>query len=256
MTDLKPVWVLGVGICATNIESTLESIDEWATNREQVYISTCTVHLVMECQDSPEVLQAVNSSTLALPDGMPMVWLARRAGHRQAKRVCGPDLLVECMRRQQTARHRHFLYGGEPGVPERLANRLSSAHPAVRIVGTYSPPFGDLDSLCSDEAAHRINSTHADIVWVGLGAPKQDLWMHRMRSKLEAPVLIGVGAAFNFSSGRVARAPAWIQTTGLEWLFRFAQEPRRLWKRYFIVNTRFVVALGRERLHLDQVRSN
>lgn len=128
MTDLKPVRVLGIGVCATNMASTLESIDAWAINREQVYISTCTVHLVMECQDSPEVLKAVNAATPTLPDGMPMVWLARRAGHRQAKRVCGPDLLVECMRRPQTAGHRHFLYGGEPGVPERLANRLSSAH--------------------------------------------------------------------------------------------------------------------------------
>jgi N-acetylglucosaminyldiphosphoundecaprenol N-acetyl-beta-D-mannosaminyltransferase len=181
---------------------------------------------------------------------MPLVWLSRLDGHRGTTRVYGPDLLLACLERSASRGHRHFFYGGKPGVPERLAAWLAGRYPGAEIAGTLEAPFGTADELCDDRTAEAINGSGADVVWVGLGAPKQELWMWKMRPRLDAPVLVGVGAAFDFHTGDVRQAPRWMQRGGLEWVFRLSQEPGRLWRRYLVDNSWFVFELLCQRLHL------
>jgi N-acetylglucosaminyldiphosphoundecaprenol N-acetyl-beta-D-mannosaminyltransferase len=201
----------------------------------------------MESRQDPELLRIHNAAGMVTPDGMPLVWLARRAGFPHVDRVYGPDLVLACCEASVARGYRHFLYGGGPGVPERLAERLQARFPGLRVVGCHSPPFRALVSREDDTVVERINASGADIVWVGLSTPKQERWMHTHRPYLTAPVLIGVGAAFDFHAGLKRQAPRWIQRSGLEWLFRLSQEPRRLWRRYSYNNTRFLLDLALHR---------
>lgn len=240
--------VLGVGISPINLEVALDQIQDWIVKGSRDYVCVCTVHTVMECQRSEELLNAVNAAGMVTPDGMPLVWLSRLAGHAQVSRVYGPDLMLAELRRSGSLPHRHFLYGGGPGVAETLGQVLRRRFPGVEIVGTFTPPFAPVEELCTPEAASQINAARADIVWVGISSPKQERWMASMRPHLQAPVLIGVGAAFDFHSGRVRQAPRWMQRSGLEWVFRLSQEPRRLWKRYLVDNPIFLFKIARQRL--------
>lgn len=232
--------VLGVGISAINMDIALEQIEGWIARREQRYVCVATVHGVMECQRDPMLRQVFNNSGLTTPDGMPLVWLSRLSGFRQTRRVYGPDLMLALCRRSVERGYGHFLYGGAEGVAETLANRLGQRFPGLRFVGTYTPPFRPLTPAEDAEVVERINRAAPDIVWVGISAPKQDRWMAEHVGRLTAPVLIGVGAAFDFHSGRKRQAPRWMQGAGLEWLFRLSQEPRRLWQRYLVYNPMFV----------------
>lgn len=232
--------VLGVGISAINMDIALEQIEGWIARREQRYVCVATVHGVMECQRDPMLRQVFNNSGLTTPDGMPLVWLSRLSGFRQTRRVYGPDLMLALCRRSVERGYGHFLYGGAEGVAETLANRLGQRFPGLRFVGTYTPPFRPLTPAEDAEVVERINRAAPDIVWVGISAPKQDRWMAEHVGRLTAPVLIGVGAAFDFHSGRKRQAPRWMQGAGLEWLFRLSQEPRRLWRRYLVYNPMFV----------------
>jgi N-acetylglucosaminyldiphosphoundecaprenol N-acetyl-beta-D-mannosaminyltransferase len=167
-------------------------------------------------------------------------------------RVYGPDLMLAEMAASQSSGHRHFLYGGHEGVAERLATAMRARFPGAAIVGSFGPPMGSAEELCNEQAASLINQARPDIVWVGVSTPKQEAWMACMRPLLDAPVLIGVGAAFDFHTGRVAQAPHWIQQAGLEWLFRLAHEPRRLWRRYLLDNPRFLFELALQKLGLKR----
>jgi N-acetylglucosaminyldiphosphoundecaprenol N-acetyl-beta-D-mannosaminyltransferase len=236
--------VLGVGVSAIAMPDALDLIATWVRERVRTYVCVCTVHGVMECRRSGALREVFNGAGLVTPDGMPLVWLARGAGHRAADRVYGPDLMVAELERSAALGHRHFLYGGAPGVAAELGRRMRARFPGLRVVGVEEPPFAPLDELCAPEVAELINAARPDIVWVGLSTPKQDWWMARMRSSLEAPVLIGVGAAFDFHTGRVRQAPRWMQRSGLEWLFRLVMEPRRLWRRYLVYNTWFLIELA------------
>ena len=229
--------ILGVGVSAINMEQALATIDGWVASRAREYVCVCPVHSIMECRRSEEVRRTFNQAGMVTPDGMPLVWVARALGHHNVGRVYGPDLMLAVLRRE---RHRHFFYGGGPGVAERLASAMTTRHPKLEVAGFIEPPFAPLDDLCTPAVAQAINAGSADIVWVGMSSPKQDLWMTRMRPLLDAPVLIAVGAAFDFHTGRVRQAPAWIQRSGLEWLFRLGTEPRRLWRRYLVDNPWFV----------------
>jgi N-acetylglucosaminyldiphosphoundecaprenol N-acetyl-beta-D-mannosaminyltransferase len=249
MTDPARVNVLGVGVSAINLERALSLIDRWVREGDRRYVCVCTVHGVMECQRSESLRGLVNGAGMVTPDGMPLVWLGRRA-HPEVDRVYGPDLMLAELERSQVSGHRHFFYGGGPGVAEELATRMRARFPGLSVVGTHSPPFAPLEELCTPATADLINAARPDVVWVGIGSPKQDLWMGRMRPLLEAPVLIGVGAAFDFHTGRVRQAPRWMQRAGLEWLFRLAMEPRRLWRRYALYNSWFLWALALQRLGL------
>ncbi len=244
--------VLGVGISPINMGMALDHLQQWITHQERHYVSVCTVHTIMECRRDERLRQIVNAAGMTTPDGMPLVWLSRLAGHSHVSRVYGPDLLLAEMAASVKAGHSHFFYGGQMGVADRLAETMRRRFPGVRIVGTLSPPVGTAEQLCTEEAAAAINEAGPDIVWVGVSSPKQEFWMQGMRPRLSAPVLIGVGAAFDFHTGSVRQAPRWMQRSGLEWLFRLIQEPQRLWRRYLIDNPWFLFEVARQQAGLKR----
>ena len=232
--------VLGVGINAMAAEEARAEIRRWILSGERRYVNVCTVHTIMECQRSVRLREIVNRSGLATADGMPLVWLGRLNGLASA-RVYGPDLMLRLCEEGVSSGCRHFFYGGAPGVAETLAERLRTRFPGLRVVGVHAPPSRHADVDETAEVLKSIDDAKPDIVWVGLGCPKQDYWVARHRARLSAAALIGVGAAFDFHAGLVRQAPRWMQQAGLEWLFRFWQEPRRLAFRYLVYNPLFVV---------------
>ncbi|RMF02676.1 MAG: glycosyltransferase [Chloroflexi bacterium] len=236
--------ILGVGIHPITMKETVARLSGWIDARQRCYVSACTVHTVMECRRSPAMRHAVNGAGLAVPDGMPLVWLARRLSGVDVSRVYGPDLLLEMCARSVTAGYSHYFYGGAPGVAAALAQTMQQKFPGLRVAGHYSPPYRPAHTPEEPAVIEQINTAAPDIIWVGLGTPKQDLWMADHRAALDAPVLAGVGAAFDFFTGRVAQAPRWMQRSGLEWLFRLSQEPRRLWYRYLVYNPLFVALVA------------
>jgi N-acetylglucosaminyldiphosphoundecaprenol N-acetyl-beta-D-mannosaminyltransferase len=242
--------VLGVGIGRLNMELALAAIRDWVASGSRVYVCVCPVHSVMECRRSEEVRRVFNAAGMVTPDGMPLVWAARLQGVPGVERVYGPDLLLAQLADSVAAGHRHYFYGGREGVAESLAAAMKERFPGLRVVGLETPPFGPLDELCTPDAAARINAAKPDVVWVGMSSPRQDLWMARMRGLLDAPVLVAIGAAYDFHTGTVRQAPRWMQRSGLEWLFRLLSEPRRLWRRYVYDNPRFLWEFGLQMLRL------
>lgn len=237
--DPRPVNILGTRVTATTLDRAVELLAERVRERTPAYVCVCPVHTVVEGLQRPEVRRAVNGAWLATTDGMPLVWWARRAGAGPLSRVYGPDLLRRTVTSPLHAETRHYFYGATPPVVAALVAALRRDHPGLRVAGTASPPFRDLTAAEERDALAAIDAARPDIVWVGLGCPKQELWMARVRSRLAAPLLIGVGAAFDFLSGSKPQAPGWMQRSGLEWLFRLASEPRRLWRRYLVYNAKF-----------------
>jgi N-acetylglucosaminyldiphosphoundecaprenol N-acetyl-beta-D-mannosaminyltransferase len=246
--DLERTAVLGVGVSAVNLRSAVDPVMGWIDRRERHYVTLTGVHGVIEAQDDPSFKRTLNGAGLTLPDGMPLVWLSWLAGRSDVTRVYGPDFTLALSEAMARARKSAFYYGGAPGVADLLAGTLASRFPGLVTAGTYCPPFRALTAAEEKEVAARIGESSADVVWVGLSTPKQERWMRQMRDRLDVPVLIGVGAAFDFLSGRVRQAPRWMQRSGLEWLYRISQEPRRLWRRYLRNNPRFVYLVARERL--------
>ncbi|MFN0091284.1 MAG: WecB/TagA/CpsF family glycosyltransferase [Acidimicrobiales bacterium] len=244
-STLPRVDVLGVHVNAISMSQAVGEIARWIEERERRYVCVTGVHGVMECQADPELAVIHNRSGLTTPDGMPMVWAGRYAGVTEATRVYGPDLMLAVCERAAEAGWRSFFYGGAPGVAETLAERLSERFPGLAVAGAYSPPYRPLTPEESGEIAARINEAGADLVWVGLSTPKQERWMAEHRELLDAPALLGVGAAFDIHAGNLRQAPAALQRVGLEWAFRLAVEPRRLWRRYLKNNPRFVAQVLR-----------
>jgi len=240
MQKVPRINVLGVGVSALNMEMALEIIEGWIERREPHYVCVTGVHGVMESQRDENLRRIHNRAGLVTPDGMPLVWLSRLKGFRHVERVYGPDLMLALCGRSAAKGYRHFFYGGAQGVPEQLAARLQERFPGLQVAGTFSPPFRPLTPEEDDQIIQMINEAAPDIVWVGLSTPKQERWMAEHVGRLTAPVLIGVGAAFDFLTGRKPQAPRWMQRAGLEWLFRLLTEPRRLWRRYLINNPLFV----------------
>lgn len=237
--------VLGVHVSAVDPQGALEAITGFVEDRARSYVCVTGVHGVMECQADPDLLATHNRSGLTVPDGMPLVWCAHRAGFPDTQRVYGPDLMLAVLGRAAERGWSSYFYGGADGVPEALADALSARFPGLRVAGTFSPPFRPLTTAEADVVVQAINGSGADLVWVGLSTPKQERWMAEFRDRLDAPVLLGVGAAFDFHTGRVRQAPPLMQRNGLEWAFRLAMEPRRLWRRYLSNNPRFVAAVAR-----------
>jgi N-acetylglucosaminyldiphosphoundecaprenol N-acetyl-beta-D-mannosaminyltransferase len=232
--------ILGVPISAVDMDAAVHTIGGWISSKRRDYVCVCNVHTVMECQKDEATLQVYRDAGMVTPDGMPLVWVSRLMGQHGVRRVYGPDLMLAVFEQSAARGWRHFLYGGAPGVADALASKMRSQFSGLQIAGTYCPPFRALTSTEATEVVDRINRSGADIVWIGIGAPRQELWMAEHRNALDAPVLIGVGAAFDFLSGGKPQAPRWMMNSGLEWLFRLASEPRRLWRRYLINNPRFV----------------
>jgi N-acetylglucosaminyldiphosphoundecaprenol N-acetyl-beta-D-mannosaminyltransferase len=246
---IERVNILGVGVSAVNMQQALEAIDHWIEAGERQYVCVCPVHSIMECRRSGETRRIFNAAGMVTPDGMPVVWVSHWSGHPKVSRVYGPDLMLAVLERKA---HRHYFYGGGPGVAERLAESMKQRYPGLEIAGRLEPPFAPLDELCTPEVAQEINAAGADVVWIGMSSPKQDHWMSRMRPLLAAPVLIAVGAAFDFHTGTVRQAPRWMQRSGLEWLFRLVMQPRRLWRRYLIDNPWFLWELALQKTHLKR----
>jgi N-acetylglucosaminyldiphosphoundecaprenol N-acetyl-beta-D-mannosaminyltransferase len=244
VVPIPRVNILGVCVSAINLPRAVEVIEDWIARRERRYVCVTGVHGVMESQPDFGLRQIHNAAGLVTPDGMPLVWISRFKGHPEVDRVYGPDLMLALCRRSIETGHRHFLYGGLPGVPEQLAARLQARFPGLRIVGTYSPPFGPLSAEEEARVTRLIDQAAPDVVWVGLSTPKQERWMAAHVGQVNAPVLIGVGAAFDFHAGLKKQAPRWMQRSGLEWLFRLMTEPRRLWKRYLVNNPKFILAVA------------
>jgi len=242
--------ILGVGISPVNLGLAVETVGSWVEKGQTMYVCVTPVAGVMACQRDPELRRIFNASGMTTPDGMPIVWLLRLLGHRSVGRVYGPDLLRAVCRRSESAGWRHYFYGGLPGVAGRLAARLEAEHRGLKVAGFGTPPIPWPLGREDREAVQAINASGADIVWVGLSTPKQEQWMAIHRSRLQAPVLIGVGAAFDFLSGVKPQAPRWMQRSGLEWLFRLAAEPRRLWRRYLVDNPLFVILVTLQLLGL------
>jgi N-acetylglucosaminyldiphosphoundecaprenol N-acetyl-beta-D-mannosaminyltransferase len=245
--------VLGVPVAVTDYAEAVEVMDGLVDSRERGYVCAAPVHALMVAQDDPEMLAALRGATMVVPDGMPLVWAANLLGESLEDRVYGPELMRRYSERCAERGHRVWLYGGrDQGTLVQLALSLRRSHPGIRIVGGYSPPFRPLGDQEENALVDWINQARPDVLWVGIGVPKQEKWMARMRERLDAAVLVGVGAAFDFHAGLVPQAPGWMQSAGLEWVFRLSQEPRRLWRRYLRYNPRFVVGfarqLGRERL--------
>jgi N-acetylglucosaminyldiphosphoundecaprenol N-acetyl-beta-D-mannosaminyltransferase len=242
---LPRVDVLGVGINAITMRTAVDEISRWVETRDKHYVCVTGVHGVMESQYDPELLEIHNRSGLTTPDGMPMVWAARWAGVENVERVYGPDLMLELCSRAARRGWTSYFYGGGEGVPETLARQLSDMFPGLEVVGAHSPPFRDLSVEEDVLVVDQINQADPDFVWVGLSTPKQERWMASHLGKLRAPVLVGVGAAFDIHAGLLPQAAPWLQRSGLEWAYRLYREPRRLWRRYLKNNPRFLVRVVR-----------
>jgi N-acetylglucosaminyldiphosphoundecaprenol N-acetyl-beta-D-mannosaminyltransferase len=224
--------ILGVHVSAIGMTDALRVIETWLAKREPNYICVTPAHGVMDGYRNQEVRRFLNASGLTTPDGMAIVWLLKLRGMAGVERVYGPDLLLRACGHFQAQGVRHFFYGGAPGVPEKLAAVLARRFPQLQVAGVLSPPYRPLTAAEDARFIEEIRSKDADIVWVGLSTPRQDRWMAEHVGRVGAPVLIGVGAAFDFVSGEKRQAPRWMQRAGLEWFFRLTTEPRRLWRRY------------------------
>jgi N-acetylglucosaminyldiphosphoundecaprenol N-acetyl-beta-D-mannosaminyltransferase len=232
--------VQGVGVHALNLRTAVEVLGTAVENRTKGYVCVTGVHGICESQSDPAFRAILNRALLNTPDGMPMVWVGKNAGFREMDRVYGPDLLLEVCAASQRAGWRHFFYGGGPGTAEALADVLQAKYPKLIVVGTHTPPFRPLTPDEMEALQARVTAARPDFFWVGLSTPKQENFMAANLDRLDVPVMIGIGAAFDLVSGKVRQSPRWIQRSGFEWLFRLIQEPRRLWKRYLRNNPLFV----------------
>jgi N-acetylglucosaminyldiphosphoundecaprenol N-acetyl-beta-D-mannosaminyltransferase len=239
--QFKRVNVLGVGLSAINLDLALAAIGEALAQKSKGYVCVTGVHGVMEAQKDPRLRVILNQSFLNTPDGMPMVWIGRLNGCREMARVYGPDLMLLVCEFTRDKGYTHFLYGGGEGVAEELKCDLERKFPGIKIAGTCTPPFRPLNETEETDLIRMVNEKKPDIIWVGLSTPKQEKFMAQFRDRLDATLLFGVGAAFDFHAGRVRQAPRWMQRTGLEWFFRLGCEPRRLWRRYLKNNPLFVL---------------
>jgi len=238
--------ISGVRIDALRVHDTVELIDRFIREGRREYIVLTGAHGVVEMQADDELRAINNRAALVTPDGMPVVWIGKLHGHRGIEKVYAPDIMALEFERGVARGHKHFLYGGKEGVADALKLALEARFPGIQVVGTYCPPFRALTEAESSDLIEKIDGSGADIVWCGLGCPKQEKWMAQFRPRLRAAVLIGVGAGFDFLSGAKPLAPKWVQQSGFEWLYRMASEPRRLWPRYSRVVPRFIYFAARD----------
>ncbi len=246
-TATRSFRVLGVRVDAVQIPDVIDIIERWIEERGPCrYVAVTGMHGVSVAGRDPDFRRILEEAGLVVPDGMPLVWLGRSRGHALERRVYGPELMIEFCRRTRGRGYRHYFYGGRPAVAQRLADSLRAVNPGLSVAGTWSPPFGVPSRPESAEILNRINEASPDILWVGLGTPKQERFMWESRADLRVPVLVGVGAAFDINSGMVRQAPVWMRDNGLEWSWRLMREPRRLWRRYLLDGSRFAANVALE----------
>jgi N-acetylglucosaminyldiphosphoundecaprenol N-acetyl-beta-D-mannosaminyltransferase len=248
--------VLGIPLAISDYEEVIDWMEAMIAADARGYVTAAAVNLVMSAREDPGTLAAVLGATLAVPDGQPLVWALRSLGNERATRIYGPDLMARFCARAASSGTPMYLHGGRtPEALQLLEARLLERFPGVRIVGGYSPPFRALSAAEQDSVIAAIDASGAQVVWVGTGQPKQEKWMLQMRPRLQAPLLVGVGAAFDFHAGLISQAPSWMQRSGLEWAYRLSREPRRLWRRYARYNPLFLACfLGQYLRHRRDLR--
>ncbi len=243
--DRSMAAILYTDVCATNYDEAVREITSWTRSRESRYVCICNVHMIMEAYDDPKFRDVVNGADLVTADGVPLVWCLKMLGHGDASRVYGPELTKRlCERAESEGLSVGFFGGTEEGLRE-LNRRLGREYPSLKIAYSCSPPFRQITQEEDREIASGIVNSGVQILFVGLGCPKQERWMADHKGQLPV-VMVGVGAAFDFLAGLKAQAPSWMQRSGLEWLFRLLTEPRRLWVRYLKHNPRFVWLAGKQ----------
>lgn len=241
--------ILGVGVSAINISTALARVEQWIERREPNYVVAAPAHCIAECVQNEMLRKIYNRAGMVLPDGRPIAWICQLMGYTHVEQVRGSDFMLEACSRFVARGCRHFLYGGWPAeAVEELASKLRERCPGIQIVGTYAPPFRPISPEEDMMIVEHINAAKPDIVWIGLGAPKQDIWAQSHLDRVAAPVLVAVGAAFDFLSGRRRQAPRWMMRSGLEWFFRVLTEPSRLGSRYLRDNPVFIWHILRQAL--------
>jgi len=241
--------VLNAPIDVITWDGALSQLNTWAINHESRYVCICNVHSVVTASQEAEFCRVVNEADMATPDGAPVAWMLRKLGHVNQKRINGPDLMWKYCAESQGRNESAFFFGSTDKTLAILQTKLLASFPNVKIAGAISPPFRALTPEEDDAIVAQINASGAGVVWVSLGCPKQELWMAAHRGRINA-VMIGVGAAFDYHAGTIKRAPKWMQDCGLEWFHRLVSEPRRLWKRYLVTNTLFVIGAARQLLRV------
>ena len=246
--------VLGVNVAAVDMEQSLRSVSELLERHEKAYICAAGVHGVMEARRSPQVAVAYANADLVIPDGMPLVWVGHAQGHQSMRRVTGPDFMLEVFRREEFRHLRHFLYGGETGVAQQLRGVLMNRFPQARIVAAETPPFRQLRRAEEMRLIGQVRTLHPDVIWLGISCPRQELFMHRYLPVLDTRLMVGVGAAFDYHTGRIRDSADWVKKAGLQWAHRLIQDPRRLWKRYLRNNPAFLWCIASQ-LIADRIRN-
>jgi N-acetylglucosaminyldiphosphoundecaprenol N-acetyl-beta-D-mannosaminyltransferase len=250
LAELPYAIILGIRVQAISLQQTIDQLEHWLSTRSKRYALFPGAAVLAEAHHCTPLRSALLGADLVGPDGMSLVRLCRWSGLKETTRVYGPDVMLELCCRSQHAGYKHFFYGATPETLKRLEEALGSRFPNLRVAGSFAPPFRELRPEEEDAIAVMLNEADPDIIWVGLSSPKQDIWIARMRPKLKASLILGVGAAFDFHAGVVRQAPSWIRNAGFEFLFRIAMEPRRLWRRYIVSNAYFVYLCVRSRLIL------
>jgi N-acetylglucosaminyldiphosphoundecaprenol N-acetyl-beta-D-mannosaminyltransferase len=250
--EIRRANLLGVGISAIDMNQAVALLESSIESGIKGYVCVTGVHGIMEAQKDPGLRRILNESLLTTPDGMPTVWIGRVQGFGGMERVFGPDLMLRVCETSCKKGYTHFLYGGGPGIAQKLRSVLTSRFPDLKVVGTYTPPFRSLNEQEESELRQIISAAKPDILWVGLSTPKQEQFMARYISLLDTKLMVGVGAAFDLHTGLIRDAPDWIKKAGLQWLHRLWQEPARLWKRYLVNNPLFIWRITLQLIGLSQ----
>lgn len=236
----RRVNILGVGVSALDLSDAVDTVTSFLKTGNRGYICVTDMHAIMEAQADPDFRDIQNNSLLTTPDGSPTVWIGRIDGYKNMRQVRGADFMLRLCEASTKTGTRHFLYGGRPGVAERLRDVLIARYPGLQIVGTYTPPFRPLNAQEEVELQQRLIASRVDILWCGIGCPKQERFMAKYIGVLPVKLMVGVGAAFDFNAGLVKDSPLWVRKCGLQWAHRLVQEPRRLWRRYLLNIPRFI----------------
>ncbi len=250
----KNILLLEVEVSCVTLTLAYQQICQWVKDRCKTYVCVAPASTLVDAKRDVNYRQVVNAAGMVTPDGVPVVWFARMRGAQEIGRTYGPDLMRLACNQGQSLGLRHFFYGGTEQTLVQLQNCLKASYPKIQIAGVYAPPFRPQAEVESKEILQLINDAQADVLWVGLGSPKQDFWMNIHRSLLNVPVMVGSGAAFDFLSGAKPEAPQWMQNIALGWLFRLCSEPKRLWRRYIIGNSLFVFYVSKELLFKGKSR--
>jgi N-acetylglucosaminyldiphosphoundecaprenol N-acetyl-beta-D-mannosaminyltransferase len=251
-TDNSRVNILGVGVNPTTMSATLKLIDDHLCDDRKGYVCVTGVHGIMEAQKNLDLRDTINSSLVTIPDGRPTVWVGWLSGFRWMRQVTGPHMMLNLCARSVEKGYTHFFYGGAPGVANELKQALQTRFPGLKVVGTYTPPFRKLSVEEERELTEQVARLKPDLFWIGLSTPKQEAFMTEYLHKLDTKLMLGVGAAFDIHTGRIADSPPWLQAMGLQWLHRLFQDPKRLWKRYLANNPRFLYLIIMQLLRIRQ----